>query len=310
MISIIVPYYNEFDCIRELLPRTRKVLGALQAESYEVVIVDNGSTVTQGEMLESFTSQWPEIRILRLSRNFGYQGALWAGLDAAQGEAVVFMDGDGEDPPELIPEFVKRWREGYQVAYGVRLSRKSSLFSRFCYWTFYRILARSSGFFIPLDAGEFSLVAGPALTALRGFQDRTRMMRILRAWIGYRQAQVPYHREIRIAGKSKFSFFKAVTFAWDGFVASTDLPVKFSIYCSLCCLFIGIIGIIYYVCWYFFGKVSIPGFASLNITLLVLFSILFACFAVIARYIITLLDETRKRPPYLIDKEVVRQPKE
>lgn len=305
MISLVIPYYNEFDCIRELLHRVRQVFVTLPEEACEIIIIDNGSTSYQSEALQVFTEDWPEVRIVRLSRNFGYQGALWAGLDSAKGEAVIFMDGDGEDPPEVIPRFVEQWKEGYQVAYGVRLSRRNSAFSRFCYWAFYRLLARFSALPIPLDAGEFSLVAGPALSALRRFQDRTRMMRILRAWVGYRQVAVPYHRESRIAGQSKFSFFKAVTFAWDGFTASTDLPVRLSIYCSIGCLLFGITGSIYYLFWYFFAKVKIPGFATLNITVLVLFSVLFGCFSILARYIITLLDETRKRPPYLIDKEIL-----
>jgi len=303
MISVVIPYYNEGACAKELLPRTEAALAPL-GEDFEVVVVDNGSSEAEALVLERLAAMGKGIRIVRLSRNFGYQGALWAGLDAARGDAVVFMDGDGEDPPEVIPEFVAKWREGFAVVYGVRLSRRSSRFGKFCYWAFYRVLARSSPFFIPLDAGEFSLISGRALGAIRNFSDRTRMLRILRAWVGFKQAEVPYHRRERIAGTSKFGFFRAVTFAWDGFVASTDLPVRLSIYASVCCFFLGAIGSIYYLCWYFFGNVKIPGFASLNITLLVLFAILFACFSIMARYIITLLDETRKRPPYLVEREI------
>ena len=210
------------------------------------------------------------------------------------------MDGDGEDPPEVIEHFIAKWKKGYDVVYGVRLSRKVSIWLNCCYKLFYRLLDRWSDISIPLDAGEFSLVSGPALKALRGFKDRTRLMRVLRAWVGYRQAAVGYHREARISGKSKFRLNHTVGFAWEGFVAATDLPVRLTLYSAIFCIALCLIGSVYYLFWYFYSSEKIPGFASLNITLLFLFSMLFFCINVLARYIIKLLDEIRERPPYLI----------
>jgi dolichol-phosphate mannosyltransferase len=301
MLSVVIPFYNEIKCVEPLLSRLREMLRSSAVGDYEIVVVDNGSTEEQHKQLMALC-QDSRIRVITLSRNFGYQGALWAGLDHAKGDPVIFMDGDGEDPPEVIPLFLEKWREGYDVVYGVRVSRKVNWFMNKCYQVFYRALARWSNFEIPLDAGEFSLVHGRALAALRSFKDRTRMLRILRAWIGYRQIGIPYHREARIGGRSHFNFLGAFAFAWDGFVAATDIPVRLSIYSALGCFFCGILGSIYYLFWYFFARVKIPGFASLNITLLFLFSVLFICFSIQARYIITLLDETRRRPPYLVAK--------
>lgn len=303
-LTVVIPFFNEMGSIGEL---TRRIEGTLQPlvgatlAAFEILIVENGSSTEQKAQLEEFCRARPFCRVLSLSRNFGYQGALWAGLDHAKGDPVVFIDGDGEDPPELIPTFIEKWLSGYDVVYGVRKSRKVNWFYRFCYWLFYRLLARFASFKIPLDAGEFSLVSGQALKALRTFGDRTRMLRILRAWVGYRQIGVEYHREQRIAGQSKFGLFRAIAFAWDGFVSSTDVPVRLSIYCAVFCFVLGIIGVCYYLFWYFFARVKIPGFASLNITILILFAALFACFSVLARYVLTLLEETRKRPPYLVD---------
>ena len=302
MISVVIPYFNELRCIGEVFERTRRAFLACDVTDYEILVVDNGSRFDEHQGLLELAEK-NNGRVLTLSRNFGYQGALWAGLDHAIGDPIVFMDGDGEDPPEVIAEFVNKWREGYDVVYGVRLSRKTSWLKNRCYKLFYFLLERWAKFSIPLDAGDFSLISGRALKALRSFEDRNRMMRILRAWIGFRQIGVPYHRERRIGGHSKFSFLTAFSFAMDGFVSATDVPVRLSIYCALSCFGFGIIGVTYYLFWYFFTQTPIPGFASLNITLLLLFSMLFVCFSVLAQYVLALLDEVRKRPPYLVTNE-------
>jgi dolichol-phosphate mannosyltransferase len=308
VLSVVIPFYNELGCLDPLLKRLHEALAPCGLD-YEILIVDNGSSPDQHrQLLERCTDA--RLRVVVLSRNFGYQGALWAGLDHACGDPVVFMDADGEDPPELIPIFLEKWREGFEVVYGVRVSRRVGWFLNLCYKVFYRLLARWSSIHIPLDAGEFSLVGGQALRALRSFSDRTRMMRILRAWIGFRQAGVPYERSARLGGRSKFSMLGSFAFAWDGFVAATDLPVRLSIACALFCFAGGILGSVYYLLWYFFGKVKIPGFASLNITILFLFSMLFVCVAVLSRYVITLLDEARRRPPYLVSHEAGESPGE
>lgn len=303
MISVVIPFYNEILCIKPLLERTHATLKKCGFHDYEILVVNNGSEIVQSEELKRHCAADARVRIVSLSRNFGYQGALWAGLDHAHGNAIVFMDGDGEDPPEVIEKFIAEWKKGFDVVYGVRTSRKRSWMMRSCYHMFYRMLARWSNVHIPVDAGEFSLISGKALTALKQIQDRTRMMRILRAWVGFKQTGVEYAREQRIHGVSKFSMLSTFRFAWDGFVAATDVPVRLAVFSAISCFVLGALGSLYYVCWYFFGKQKIPGFASLNITILFLFSVLFVCFAVLARYVITLLDETRKRPPYLVMEE-------
>lgn len=307
MISVVVPYYNERGSIVPLLERICATLDPAP-EGYEVLVVDNGSSPAEETFLLDQRPAFPALRVVRLSRNFGYQGALWAGLDHALGDPVVFIDGDGEDPPELIATFLEKWREGYDVVYGVRASRQVSWYLDLMYRIFYRLLARLSDVHIPLDAGEFSLVSGKALKALASFQDRTRMMRILRAWVGFRQLGVTYHRQSRIAGASKFGLLRSVSFAWDGFVSATDLPVVVAIYSGLFCFGLGVVGSIYYVFWYFFGSEAIPGFASLNITILFLFSMMFASFATLARYTMTLLHEARRRPPYLVQHDTRVEP--
>jgi polyisoprenyl-phosphate glycosyltransferase len=301
VISVVIPFYNELPSIKSLLKRIVTVLEKEDPE-FEILIVDNGSQLDQHAGLKE-EIDGKHIRVLSLSRNFGYQGALWAGLDHARGNPIIFMDADGEDPPELITQFLQKWREGYDVVYGIRTTRKVKWWLSVFYRIFYRMLRRWSKISIPLDAGEFSLVSGKAVNAMRSFQDRTRMMRIIRAWVGFRQIGVPYHREARTSGESKFTFFAAFAFAFDGFVSATDIPVRFSIYCALFCFSMGALGSLYYFIWYFVGREKIPGFASLNITILFLFSMLFICFGILARYVLTLLDETRRRPPYLVAED-------
>ena len=178
MLSIVVPFYNEIESIGQLIDRIETVLKKVTIE-YEVLLINNGSNLSQTERLQHLC-QGKACRIIQLSRNFGYQGALWAGLDHAKGDPVIFMDGDGEDPPEVILQFLQKWEEGYDVVYGQRTSRQVKWIYHVLYLAFYRLLSNLSEFSIPLDAGEFSLVSGQALEALRRFQDRTRMLRILK----------------------------------------------------------------------------------------------------------------------------------
>ncbi len=302
-LSIVIPIYNELQSVDQLRLEIHEVLASARITNYEILIVDDGSSLSQNAVLQQRMKQDQHLRILTLSRNFGHQNALWAGLDHASGDPVIVMDGDGEDPPSVIPQFLEKWREGYDVVYGVRLSRQVNWFMNLCYRIFYRLLARWSKTEIPLDAGEYSLISGPALEALRGFQDRTRMLRILRAWVGFRQTGIPYHRSGRISGTSKFRFLGSVSLAWVGFISGTDLPVRLASLFAVISFGISVLGAAR-IAWISSATENEISTLLAGTTLVFfLFSLVFMCLALMARYLVALLDESRKRPPYLIRKE-------
>jgi polyisoprenyl-phosphate glycosyltransferase len=302
-LSIVIPIYNDFQSVDRLCLEIHQVLSAVRVTDYEILIVDDGSAFSQNAGLLQRMKQDARLRILTLSRNFGHQNALWAGLDHASGDPVIVMDGDGEDPPSVIPQFLEKWREGYEVVYGVRLSRQVNWFMNLCYLIFYRLLARWSKTAIPLDAGEYSLISGPALEALRGFQDRTRMLRILRAWVGFRQTGIAYHRSGRISGTSKYRFLGSVSLAWDGFISGTDLPVRLAGLFAFFSFAISVLGSVRIFWVMMMSEEKVSSLLAGSTLIFFLFSLVFMCLALVARYLVAILDESRKRPPYLVRKE-------
>ncbi len=224
-LSVVVPLFNEERILPTLHLRLAATLRQM-ATPYEIIYVDDGSTDQTPKLLADLCGQDSEVRAIMLSRNFGHQAAISAGLEAANGRAVITMDGDLQDPPELIPKLVAKWHEGYQVVYARRRRRSENILKRMAYFTFYRILRRMSELPIPLDTGDYALMDRKALIHLNSLPERSRFIRGLRTWVGFKQADVAYDRNARYGGESKYTIRRLFRLALDGIFAFSDLPLK------------------------------------------------------------------------------------
>lgn len=299
-LSIIVPCYNEEEVIAATHERLSAVMDATGL-SYEIVYVDDGSKDATAEKLRAVQMASPHARLIRLSRNFGHQIAVTAGLEYAEGDAVVLIDADLQDPPEVIPEMIAKWREGYEVVYGVRTSREGE--SAFKLWTarmFYRIINKLSEVPLPLDTGDFRLIDRKVVLALRRMRERYRLLRAMTSWVGFRQAAVPYERRKRYAGESKYPLRKMLALAIDGVLSFSVVPLRIVTAVGLCMAFFSALGIIYALIGRIFGDDWVPGWTLMFITLLFFGGIQFIFLGIIGEYVGRIYGEAKQRPLFLV----------
>ena len=225
-LSVVIPFLNEERNVPLLVEQLRKELSGAGIDEYELIFVDDGSSDGTVGLLQSLRSADPRISIVELSRNFGHQVAVSAGLDHADGKAVVVMDADLQDPPSVVPQLVKKWREGYDVAYAIRQNRKENWLKRAAYKIFYRLLSRISSVKVPLDAGDFCCMDQRVVRILAAMPERTRFVRGLRSWVGFRQIGVPYDRGARHEGEPKYNFWRLVLLALDGVASLSQVPLR------------------------------------------------------------------------------------
>jgi dolichol-phosphate mannosyltransferase len=270
----------------------------------EVVIVDDGSTDGTHELLAAISAEDRRYRVLRLSRNFGHQAAITAGLDHARGRAVIIMDGDLQDPPEVAVEMVARWKEGYQVVYAVRDERAGE--TRFKLATarwFYRLLGRMSEVRIPEDAGDFRLVDRTVVDAVGSMREHRRYLRGMFAWVGYDQVGVRYSRAVRHAGRTKFPLHRMLGFAADGIVSFSVVPLRLALnlgfLASTLSLLLGIIAVVVKI----FGVYAVPGWASIVFAVGLLGGVQLVILGVMGEYIARIYDEVKRRPLYIVRDE-------
>nr|BCX01500.1 MAG: glycosyl transferase [Bacteroidota bacterium] len=297
-LSIVIPIYNEAGLLEELWDRLRVALDPLGLH-WEVIFIDDGSRDETWSVLERLARADSRIRALGLSRNFGHQIAISAGLEWARGDAVVIMDGDLQDPPELIPEFVRRWQEGYEVVYAVRARREASALKRLAYRAFYRLLARMAEVDIPLDAGDFGLMDRRVVEVLRRMPERNRFVRGLRSWAGFRQIGLPYARPARARGRSKYSWRRLFRLALDGLVAFSTVPLRLATWMGFFVSGVSFVGIVLYL-YRYFTTPRVPGFTTLIIALLFLGGIQLITIGIIGEYIGRIYDEVKQRPLYVV----------
>jgi glycosyltransferase involved in cell wall biosynthesis len=309
-LSLVVPVFNEEDMIELFLSKCDPILDDLLASfpshyDCEYVFVDDGSSDRTVERLLACREQNARIKVLSLSRNFGKDVALAAGLEHASGAGVIPIDVDLQDPPELIPQLVSKWLEGYEVVYAVRSDRTSdSWFKRNSAGAFYRIHNALSDFSIPSHAGDYRLLDRVVVESLRKFPERARFMKGLYAWVGYRQACVPYRREERAAGESKWKYWRLWNFALDGITGATTVPLRIWTYIGAA---IAILTFLYAA--YLFVKtmtygIDVPGYASLMIVVLFLGGINLLCLGVIGEYLGRTYLEAKSRPLYFVREAV------
>ncbi len=303
-ISIVAPVYNEEAILHELYKRVSETLETL-GEPWELVLVNDGSWDRSYEIMLELRQQDPRVHIVNFSRNFGHQIAITAGMDYAQGQAVVIIDADLQDPPSVILEMVDKWREGYDVVYAIRRERKGE--TRFKLWTakmFYRIINKITGVNIPLDTGDFRLLDRKAVDALRQIREHHRFMRGLSVWIGFRQTGVTYVREERFAGETKYPLSKMLRFAMDGITSFSYLPLQFATYVGFVIAGLSVLGILLTIILRLSGSQAFYGQATTLVMVLFLGGIQLISLGIIGEYLGRIYDEVKNRPLYIVDEAV------
>jgi len=312
LLSVVIPVHNEEEVLHELYARLAKTLSQLDVRS-EIVFVNDGSTdLTLIKLLE-LRDQDKSVKILNLSRNFGHQLALTAGLDYARGEVVTMMDGDLQDQPELIAELVKKWREGYQVVSTVRRTRRGETgFKLLTARLFYRLVRWSSEVDVPADAGDFKLLSRQALDHLKKLRERDRFVRGLVSWVGFRQAYIPYNRDPRFAGVTKYSTWRMVRFALDALISFTENPLRFAVLLGLSVSLLSALMVIYFLGYWLYFYVTgaesplapRPGFSSVIVSIFFLGGVQLICLGVMGEYLARLYYEAKQRPLYIVSDAI------
>lgn len=301
-LTVVVPAYNESAVLCEFNARLMAVFGTMDVDA-SVLYVDDGSCDDTWAIIESLAADEGRVAGLKLSRNFGKEAAMTAGLDQVDADAVMVIDADLQDPPELIPQFMDKWREGYDVVYGQRLERDGeSAVKRATAAAFYRVMQRLSHTPIPPDTGDFRLMSRRALEALRGLRERQRFMKGLFAWVGFRQFAFSYRRERRHAGVSKFNYWKLWNFALEGITSFSTLPLRFATYVGLLTALVAFgFGVWIVAKTLLFGN-PVAGYPSLMTVMLFLGGMQMMALGVIGEYLGRLYVETKARPLYLVDQ--------
>jgi polyisoprenyl-phosphate glycosyltransferase len=306
-LSVVVPLFNEADNVIELLRRIRAVVAGLSVppHAWELICVDDGSRDATLAMLLEAAEADPHLRVISLSRNFGHQIAATAGLDAARGDAVVLMDGDLQDPPELIDQFLAKFREGYDVVYATRRRRAGE--SRFKLLTasiFYRTIRRLTNVSIPVDTGDFRLMSRRVVAALRDSRERHRFIRGLVSWVGYRQTGIEYDRAERFSGASKYPFSKMLKFAVDGITAFSEIPLRIATWFGFIVSGIAfVVGLVEIGIRIFTGY-NLPGYTSTIFAILFLGGVQLITIGILGEYVGRVYDEIKGRPLYLVAESV------
>ena len=305
VLSIVVPLYNEEGNVAPLVERIVAIAGRLEgAPSYEIVLVNDGSTDRTLERIREEVARREHIVLVNLSRNFGHQLAASAGMDIAAGDAVILMDGDLQDPPELIADFVTKWREGYDVVYAVRRTRKGeSPFKLFTARLFYRIIKRLTKVSIPVDTGDFRLMSRRVVEALNRSPERHRFLRGMVSWVGYNQIGIAYDRDERHSGITKYPLPKMLRFAIDGITSFSDVPLRFASYLgfiSSAVAFLYALIVIGYKPFSLNPPGYTPGWASTIVAVLFLGGVQLISLGILGEYIGRIYDEVKGRPLYLI----------
>ena len=303
-ITLVVAAYNEADALPALQPRIVAALDAAQRDGLEarVLYVDDGSRDATWQVLRGFAVQDARVALLRLSRNFGKEAALTAGLDRIERGAALILDADGQDPPELLPQFIAKWRDGYDDVHGTRIERDGEgWLKRATAHGFYRVIGKLSNTPIPRDTGDFRLLSPRALAALRELRERHRFMKGLFGWIGFNQVSIPYHREARMAGRSKFNAWKLWNFALEGITSFSTAPLRAATYLGIATAFAAF----GYGAWIIAKKLlwgdPVAGWPTMMSVILFLGGVQLVALGLIGEYLGRLYEESKQRPLYLVD---------
>ena len=302
MISLVCPVYNEEDNIDTLYARTTSALENISSD-YEVICVDDGSSDQTLLKLLQYHEKNERFKAISFSRNFGHQPAILAGLSHAKGDYIAIIDGDLQDPPEILIDFYNKIREGYDIVYAVRRKRKEGILKKSAYWLYYRILKTMSNIEIPLDSGDFSMMTREALDQILQIPEQSLFIRGLRSWVGFRQTGLEYERDERLHGAPKFTLRKLMMLAYNGLFSFSSIPIKLL---SRLGLFMILFAVIYIIITlikrYFFGDVP-QGFITTIIFITLFSGVQLMALGLLGEYMSRIYDETRGRPLYIIRKK-------
>ncbi len=306
--SIVIPVLNEEKVLNELYKRLTKVMTDI-GESYEIIFINDGSTDNSLKIMKQLQTHDKRIKIIDFSRNFGHQIAITAGIDFTSGDAVITIDADLQDPPEVIPNLIKKWKEGYEVIYGIREKRKGeNFFKKITALIFYRLINKMTMINMPPDSGDFRLIDKKVVNNLKNIRENNRYVRGLTYWIGFKQIGVPYERDKRFAGKSKYPIKKLFKLAYDAIFSFSNFPLKIATYFGFIVSFLSFLYLIYALIIKLFTNSVIHGWTSLMISILFLGGVQLICLGIIGEYIARINDEVKKRPLYII-KEIIDEDK-
>jgi polyisoprenyl-phosphate glycosyltransferase len=309
VLSLVLPIYNEEEIIPELDRRLRAFLAGVASgvgESWEVIFVNDGSADRTLPLLEALAAAEPRYKVLSLSRNFGHQMAITAGLDRAEGDAVVVMDADLQDPPEMVGQMLARWREGFDVVFAVRSRRiGETVFKKLSAALYYRLLrAMLGGAPIPVDAGDFRLMSRPVVLTLRALREQHRFVRGLVWWVGFRQIAVPYERPARFAGKTKYPLRKMLRIAVDGITSFSTVPLRIATFFGVLAGLTAMAGAIWALWEKFFGNGVVRGWTTIMILVGFGSSAQLLMTGILGEYVGRIYEEVKRRPLYVVDGEI------
>ncbi|MCX8047075.1 MAG: glycosyltransferase family 2 protein [Anoxybacillus gonensis] len=298
--SVVIPVYNEALVIRETYKRLKRVMEQTDG-AYELLFVNDGSKDDTLDMLKELAVRDDTVKYLDFSRNFGHQIAITAGMDYASGEAIVIIDADLQDPPELILEMIEKWKEGYDVVYAKRTKRKGeTFFKKATAYAFYRLLRAATEIDIPLDTGDFRLIDRKVRDELVGMRERSRFVRGLVSWVGFKQTAIEYERDERFAGETKYPLKKMIRFSLDGITSFSYKPLKLASLLGFLLSFVSVVWMIAVLYLKLFTHSTVTGWSSLVMTVLFFNGVVLIMLGVIGEYIGRIYDEVKHRPLYIL----------
>ena len=300
--SVVVPAFNEEPVIEETYKRLKKVMDEI-GEPYELVFVNDGSSDQTGEILERIHCVDPHLKAIHFSRNFGHEAATTAGLDHTSGQGIIIIDADLQDPPEIIPEMIEKWKQGYEIVYGKRKQRKGeSALKKTTSALFYRFLQRMTEIDMPADVGDFRLIDRKVCDALKHMREKNRYMRGIISWVGFRQTAIEFVREERWAGETKYNLKKLLRLAWDAITAFSYKPLKIATYLGFTLSGISFIYLVVVIFEKLFTQKTVPGWASIMVINLFFNGVVLIMLGLLGEYIGRIYEETKNRPLYIIHK--------
>ncbi len=304
-LSLAIPVYNEREVLPTLVARVGAVLDKIPGGPHEIVMVDDGSSDGTADLLEQEAAKDSRIVAVLLSRNFGHQTAITAAMDQVNGDVIVIMDGDLQDPPEVIPQLLAKHAEGYDVVYAQRGERQEGWYLRVCYWLFYRLVAMLSNIRLPLDSGDFALLSRRIVDAMREAPERQRYLRGLRSWVGFKQIGIVVDRAGRHAGKSKYTPLKLLKLASDGIFAFSIVPLRAALVLGLLAIVASLVYAVYAIlARLVFETNTPPGFASLIVVIVFLAGVQLMLLGVVGEYVGRIYEEVKARPHYILRKVI------
>ncbi|MDS0526127.1 glycosyltransferase family 2 protein [Clostridium sp. SHJSY1] len=302
--SVIVPLYNEELVIRESHRRLTEVMESTE-EEYEIIFVNDGSKDRTKDIVEDLCEKDSYIKLVNFSRNFGHQPAITAGMEVAVGKAVIVIDADLQDPPEVMLDMIKKWKEGYDVVYGKRAKREGeTFFKKFTAKSYYRLLKSMTTVEIPVDTGDFRLIDRRVCDALNSLPEKNRFVRGLVSWLGFKQTSVEFVRQERFAGETKYPLKKMLKLAFDGITSFSFKPLMIANYLGALALFLGVILFIGNIINDLIKNINILNISFILAINLIMFGFIFICIGVMGQYIGRIFDESKNRPLYVIDNIV------